>query len=399
MKGKMLKYFKSNIIQIPFLFIASYFSSLYFDVEILRVFYSISILFISLISLLIPFLVFIYLFSTVLTFGQKALILLATIFSLVIFSNLLTVVTTFIIGHLVLPSTSIQNILSNNSDNLITPVFTFPFSGTAYLGITMLCAIVSALLLSLFGSKNLNLKYAEIAAKLKEVFTDIFSTFTSYMLPLYIFGFLVKIFYEKQAHYIYENFLVILLIYVIFSSVYIFFLYMIGCKYASIKFFSSLKSMFPAGLTGFLTMSSAATLPVTVSSVQKVLNEPKTAYLIVPCSANIHLIGDNIFAILTSFTILMLNGFSLPSFIEFIPFLFFYNFAILASAGIPGGNVLIMVALLQSYLCFTPEMSNLFITLYILQDSFLTAFNVLGNGAFAIFFKGLLNRFPYLITK
>lgn len=394
----MLKYFKSNVIQIPSLFVAAYFTSEYVSFPVLRFFYTISKLFIDSIGLLVPFLVFVYLFSTILNVGQKALVLLVTIFSLVMISNVLTTLTTFGISHLVLPFVplKIKSILINNSDNLITPFFSFYFSGTTYLGIVMFFAIALALLISLFGSQDLNKKLIQITMGIKDTLTNLFSALISYMLPLYIFGFLLKIFYEGDALYIYNNFLMVLLMYVAFTSTYIVLFYVISCEYASIKFFESIKNIFPASVTGFLTMSSAATLPITVSSVQKTLNDQKTAYLIVPSSANIHLIGDNIFAILTGFTILILNGFSLPSFLEFIPFLFFYSFAILASAGIPGGNVLIMVAVLQDYLHFTSEMSNIFITLYVLQDSFLTAFNILGNGAFAILFKGLLNKFPYL---
>lgn len=392
----MLKFFKSNVFILPFLFFVAHFVSKYSNLNVLRFFYTISVLFVDLVGLLIPFLVFIYIFSTILNVGQKALASLTIMFFLIIVSNVLTVLTTYGISYTVLPFLPLKNTLTYNSDSLVTSFLSFPISGTVYLKIIMLLAVASALFILLFGSWDFNKKAIRISASLKEFITGLFSVIFSYFLPVYILGFLLKAFYEGGISYIYNNFSVVLLIYVAFASTYIASLYVISCKYASIEFLKSLKNIVPAGLTGFMTMSSAATLPVTISSVQNTLNDEKATYLIVPSSVNIHLIGDNIFVVLTAFAILILNGLPLPSFMEFLPFLLFYNIAILASAGIPGGNVLIMVAVLQSYLYFTPEMSKLFITLYILQDSFLTAFNILGNGAFAIFFKGILNRFSCL---
>lgn len=394
----MIKYLKNNIIQLPVLFIAAYFLSKYADLGVLKLFFTISALFLDLIGLLIPILVFVYLFSTILNVGEKALNFLITVFSLAIVSNMLTVLYTFCLSHLFLPFILMKSIVVYNSKDPLTPFLAFPFSGTSYLTIAMGSAIISALCFLLYADNNLNKKLTDFCEITKGSVTYIFSILVLYAFPLYIFGFLIKIFYEGHIFSIYDSILTVFLLYLLFSSLYIIIWYLISCKYSAICFSKSLKNMLPAGSAGFLTMSSAVALPLTVASIQNTLNEQKTAYLVAPTSVNIHLIGDNIFVILTTFTILILNNLSLPSFVESFPFLFIYNIAMLAAAGIPGGNVLVIVAILQEYMSFTPEMSKLFIILYILQDPFLTLFNILGNGAFAIFFKGLLNRFPYLIN-
>jgi Na+/H+-dicarboxylate symporter len=58
-----------------------------------------------------------------------------------------------------------------------------------------------------------------------------------------------------------------------------------------------------------------------------------------------------------------------------------------SAAGVPGGTIIIMIPVLEAYLGFSPEMSSVIMTMYMLFDPFCTSANVLGNGLFAIVFE------------
>ncbi len=60
-------------------------------------------------------------------------------------------------------------------------------------------------------------------------------------------------------------------------------------------------------------------------------------------------------------------------------------------AAIPGGSVVIAIPILEKYLGFTPEMSALMMSLYVLVDPFSTTTNVLGNGAFSLMMTKLFS--------
>ena len=61
-------------------------------------------------------------------------------------------------------------------------------------------------------------------------------------------------------------------------------------------------------------------------------------------------------------------------------------------ASVPGGEVIVLLPILEGYFGFTDAMSGLITTLYILCDPFITVSNVLSNGALAIFIDKICGR-------
>jgi len=136
-------------------------------------------------------------------------------------------------------------------------------------------------------------------------------------------------------------------------------------------------------------MSSAATMPLTIAAAEKNTHRPDAARVIIPATLSIHLIGDALCLPILAMLVMVSFGHALPSMIEFMTFAAYMVLAKFAVAAVPGGGIIVMLPLLESYLTFTPEMSALILTLYMLFDPLITATNVSGNGAFAIF----LSRF------
>ena len=50
----------------------------------------------------------------------------------------------------------------------------------------------------------------------------------------------------------------------------------------------------------------------------------------------------------------------------------------------PGGGIIVMLPILESYLGFNSQMLSMITALYILFDPVITCANVLGNGSFAM---------------
>ena len=68
-------------------------------------------------------------------------------------------------------------------------------------------------------------------------------------------------------------------------------------------------------------------------------------------------------------------------------YLIFASYFVLAKfsvAAVPGGGILVMLPILESYLGFDSGMLSLITALYILFDPIITCANVFGNGAFSM---------------
>ena len=83
-------------------------------------------------------------------------------------------------------------------------------------------------------------------------------------------------------------------------------------------------------------------------------------------------------------------GLPVPTAIEFLPFALAFVLAKFSVAAIPGGGILVMLPLLESYFAFTPEMASLITAFYILFDPLITAANITGNGALSLILHRLI---------
>ena len=83
----------------------------------------------------------------------------------------------------------------------------------------------------------------------------------------------------------------------------------------------------------------------------------------------------------------------LPAFGLYMTFVLYFCLTMLAVSGIPGGGIIMMLPLLKSLFGFTPEMLSVMTALYLLQDGFGTAANVMGDGALVI----LLDTISYVL--
>lgn len=146
-----------------------------------------------------------------------------------------------------------------------------------------------------------------------------------------------------------------------------------------------LRTMMPAYLTAVGTMSSAATIPVTLQQTKRNGVSNTIANFVVPLCANIHMSGSVISIASVAVAVIIMTGAgAVPTLLEALPFIAMLGVTMVAAPGAPGGAVMASVGLLGSMLGFTEEMIALQIVLHLAQDSFGTACNVTGDGVIAL---------------
>ena len=164
---------------------------------------------------------------------------------------------------------------------------------------------------------------------------------------------------------------------------YILFVYFWLGRFDFKKFAESIKNMFPAAISGFTTMSSAASMPLTLIGVENNVDNKDLVRSVVPATVNIHLVGDCFAIPIFAYAVLKSFGIAEPSLISYLIFSIYFVIAKFSVAAIPGGGILVMLPILEAHLGFNTEMLSLITALYVLFDPVITCANVFGNGAFA----------------
>jgi len=148
---------------------------------------------------------------------------------------------------------------------------------------------------------------------------------------------------------------------------------------------SLVRNMMPAYFTALGTMSSAATIPVTLKSVRSNGVREEIASFVVPLCATVHLAGSTITIVSCAVAVMVLHdSLAVPGLMTMMPFILMLGLVMLAAPGVPGGAVMSAVGLLGSMLGFGETAVALMIALYMAQDSFGTACNITGDGAIAV---------------
>lgn len=155
------------------------------------------------------------------------------------------------------------------------------------------------------------------------------------------------------------------------------------------------RNMLPAYFTALGTMSSAATIPVTLQAVKNNGVRSRIADFTIPLSATIHLCGSIITITACAVAVMSMHqGLSIPSFGAMLPFLLMLGIVMLAAPGVPGGAVMSAIGLLTTMLGFGEAAVALMIALYMAQDSFGTACNVTADGAIAMWVDKFADDIP-----
>ncbi|MCF7689633.1 MAG: dicarboxylate/amino acid:cation symporter, partial [Cephaloticoccus sp.] len=205
------------------------------------------------------------------------------------------------------------------------------------------------------------------------------------LLPLYIAGVFAAMAADGSVFTTLHAFGKVLVLVVIMHWVWLSLLFIVTGILNGRSPLELIRNMLPAYFTALGTMSSAATIPVTLRSVKAAKVSEPIANFVVPLCANIHLSGSTITLVTCSSAVMLMTpGVGIASLGAMIPFIMMLGIIMIAAPGAPGGAVMSALGLLTSMPGSNETQVALMIALYLAQDSFGTATNVTGDCVIAV---------------
>ncbi len=339
-------------------------------------FYTLSLTIKSLIICILPVLVFGLLLKATINLSQNATRILALILVGVVCSNFLSTMLSHYVGMMIYQID--LSVLSPDHEESLQPLWQFQFPKLASTAHAMFGGIFVGLLAAILKIKSIT------------TFSERFETIINLILkllkcivPFFVLGFIVKLQHDGLIAIIVQDYSVIFAVITASLVVYLFSIYFIfnDCQLAPTM--NSIKNLLPASLAGFLGMSSAAAMPLTILGAKANAKQKDLANSIIPATVNVHLIGDCFAIPILAYAVLKSFGLEQPDLLTYTQFTLYFVLAKFSVAAVPGGGILVMLPILQNNLGFTTDMQALITALYLLFDPIITAANVLGNGAFA----------------
>lgn len=349
-------------------------------------FYAISLTIKNILIFFLPLIIFIFMGSSLISLHHQAGKFVILLLFLVSLSNFIAIICSYTVSISILPLVD-YNWPLTSLDRQLLPTWELILPQIISTKTTM----ISSIIFGLFFAFNPNRRLNSIAQKLNKAVIDFFRDFFTPILPLFISGFLLKLNHEKTLSTLVSTYSPILLLIISTQLLYIIVMYLIAADFKFNKCFTYIKNMIPASITAFSTISSTATLPVTIVCTENNLKDKKFAEIIIPATCNIHTLGSAIGITIMALATIKTFGSELPNFTNFMVFAIYWTLAKYAVAGVPGGAIVVAAPLLEFYLGFTPVMVGMITTAYLLFDTFGTAGNVTANGAFAIIFDKIYN--------
>jgi Na+/H+-dicarboxylate symporter len=356
---------------------------------VVRFAYTISFLLKEILEFLLPFIIFSFVFIGLASFKRNAPFVLAVLLISIFISNAVVALFSYVTAMLILPSlvTSLCAV-GTTCYTQIDPLFTFCLPKLFRGDYVLLAAVGSGLLIAFFPLPGFERTIQWSKQQLEKFFTYIFVPF----LPVYVLGFLLKIQYEGVFWKLVENYGAAIVLIIILQWVCIVIAYLIATGFDIGAAFRAMRNAMDSYLTAFATMSSTATVPVSIQSAQKNIDNEPLAHMAMPILANVHLMGDSVGTPILALTTLLAYVGAFPGPLAFLIFVWNFSLAMFGVSGVPAGGIIVMIPILQGVLGLTPEMTSVMMVLYILLDPFGTSANVMGDGALVMIVNKMIKR-------
>lgn len=293
-----------------------------------------------------------------------------------------------IFGYILIPKLSIQSTPESLRE---LPALIFQ------LDIPQIMPVMSALFLSIILGLATAWTKADLFEKLLDQFQDIVLSLVKKivipLLPIFIATTFATLAYEGSITSQLPVFIKVIIIVLIGHFIWLAFLYAISGFISGKNPMEVLKHYGPAYLTAVGSMSSAATLPVSIECAKKskVLRKDILNFSI-PLFSNIHLCGSVLTEVFFVMVVSQILYGKLPDLSSMVLFIVLLGIFAIGAPGVPGGTVMASLGLITSVLGFNETGTALILTIFALQDSFGTACNVTTDGALALMLTGVANK-------
>ncbi len=336
----------------------------------------------QLIKFTIPLIILFYIASGIASLPQGSGALLGKTVGLAYGSTIVAGALAFIVASTILPGLISGNALEAAAEGE-------KLKGFLDISIPPLFDVMTALALAfIFGIGISAINATSLRTNLNEA-RDVIEMLLSKViipaLPFYIAGVFAEMTVDGTVFSTLQTFGLVLVLALIMHWLWITILYVTTAMAMKKSPMVLLKNMMPAYFTALGTMSSAATIPVSLRATKANDVSDGVANFTVPLCASIHLSGSTITIVTCATAVMLLTPeLALPGLGGMMGFILMLGIVMIAAPGAPGGAVMSAIGLLASMLGFTDAALALMIALYLAQDSFGTACNVTGDGAIAI---------------
>ena len=342
----------------------------------------------QLIFFIVPFIIIGFIAPAITQLKSNASKMLVTMLGLSYISSVGAAFFSAMSGYAIIPK---LNIISNVEGLKELPKLLFKVEIEP--PITVMAALVFALLLGLATVWTGSKRTEELLNEFNNIMLMVVNKIIIPILPIFIATTFATLAYEGSITKQLPVFAKVIGIVLIGHYIWITVLYIIGGIVSGKNPWNLLKHYGPAYMTAVGTMSSAATLPVSLKCVRKsgVLDEEITNFAI-PLGATTHLCGS---VLTETFFVMVVSKIlygDVPAFGTMMLFIILLGVFAVGAPGVPGGTVLASLGLIISVLGFDEAGTALMITIFALQDSFGTACNITGDGALALILNGIFKR-------
>lgn len=344
---------------------------------LLRPFITLKVLIGDFIGFVIPFIIIFYIMHGIAGLGHQSGRIVGLTVSLTYLSTLLAGALAAGAALWILPGITTKMTLLDTLPNL-TPYFKLNIPPV----MPVMTAVLMAFLFGIGISKSHGHVLRDAVAEGKHIMDSLLSHLLIPVLPFYVACIFVDLTANGDTVQTLKTFLVVLSLAFALHTVWLSLLYGVAGMIVRKNPITLLRHMLPAYFTAASTMSSAATIPVTLRSVKNNGVRTYIADFGVPLCATIHLCGSMITLTSCAVAVALLSPtVPMPNMVTMISFILALGFVMIAAPGVPGGGVMAALGLLASMLGFDETAIGLMIALYVAQDSLGTAANVTGDGA------------------
>ena len=335
----------------------------------------------QLIKFTIPLIILFYIASGIASLPKGSGSLLGKTVGLAYGSTVVAGVLAFLIASNVLPGLTAGNLVEAAEGEKIKSLIDISITPLFDVMSALAIAFIMGIGISATNATNLRNTLNEA----KDVIELLLSKVIIPALPFYIAGVFAEMTVDGTVFSTLKTFGVVLVLALIMHWVWITVLYVATGSALGRSPAQLLKNMMPAYFTALGTMSSAATIPVSLKANKSNEVSDGVANFTVPLCASIHLSGSTITIVTCATAVMLLSpDLAVPSIATMMGFILMLGITMIAAPGAPGGAVMSALGLLASMLGFTDAALALMIALYLAQDSFGTACNVTGDGAIAL---------------
>ncbi len=307
------------------------------------------------------------------------------------FSTLGAAVMSMVAGYIIVPYMNIQSVVEGLNE--VPEAF---FTITIDPIMSVMSALVLSIMLGLAVSATKSETLGKALSEFKNVILKVINHLILPILPFFIATTFAILAYEGSITAHLPVFLIAILTVIVGHFIWLAVLYIVAGIYSKENPKSVFKHYAPAYFTAVGTMSSAATLPVSLKCAGKSeVLEKESVDFGVPLFANIHLCGSVLTEVFFVMIVSQILYGALPSLSNMILFVVLLGIFGIGAPGVPGGTVMASLGLITGVLGFDLAGTALIMTIFALQDSFGTACNVTGDGALTL----MLSKFSKKVAK